>query len=107
MNLRVYELHADICKIFSNAKRLEILNALRKGEKTVSELSKITKLSQTNLSQHLSVLRHRKVVIARKDGRNTYYRISNPKIIKACDLMREVLYDQLRESDKLVKIMMG
>lgn len=99
----VYELHADICKIFSNAKRLEILSLLRDGEVSANSLLSKTGLSKANLSQHMGLLRSKGVVVARRKGLNIYYRISNPKIIQACDLMREVLLEQLSDKGKLVK----
>jgi len=96
-------MHADICQTFTSSKRLEILDLLRDGEKTVSELVELTKINQANLSQHLSVLRQKKIVIARRDGTNIYYSISNPKIIQAIDLIREILYERLAENEKLAK----
>ncbi|MFQ6055511.1 MAG: ArsR/SmtB family transcription factor [Methanosarcinales archaeon] len=103
MNQKIYEMHADICQTFTSPKRLEILDLLRDGEKTVSELVELTKINQSNLSQHLSVLRQKKIVNARRDGTNIYYRISNPKIIQAFDLIREILYERLAENKKLAK----
>jgi len=99
----IYELHADVCRVLAHAKRLEILNTLRDKEMSVGELKDLTGLAKANLSQHLAVLRHRKIVITRREGVNIYYRIANPKVIKACDLMREVLYDQLAQDGKLAK----
>jgi len=99
----IYELHANICRILSNPKRLEILNRLRDKEMSAGELKDLTGLTKANLSQHLAVLRERKIVTARREGVNIHYRITNPKVIQACDLMREVLYDQLAEDGKLAK----
>jgi len=98
----IFEMHADICKVFSNAKRLEILNTLRHKEMTASELIEKIGLSKANLSQHMSILRSKGVVLTRREGLNIYYRISNPKIIQACDLMREVLLEQFQEKGKMV-----
>ena len=98
----IFELHADVCKVFSNAKRLEILNTLRDGEMTASELIVRTSLSKANLSQHMSILKSKGVVVSRREGINIYYRISNSKITQACDLMREVLLAQLQEKGKMV-----
>ena len=103
MEKEIYELHADICRILSNSKRLEILNTLRDEEMSVGELKDSTGLAKANLSQHLAVLRQKKIVTTRREGVNVYYRIANPKVIKACDLMREVLHDQLAEDGKLAK----
>jgi ArsR family transcriptional regulator len=99
----IFEMHADVCKIFTSPKRLEIIEALREGEKTVSELAALLGIRQANLSQHLTVLREKKVVLARKEGQSTFYRLANPKILKAFDLMREVLLEQLATSERLVK----
>lgn len=103
MNKKIFEMHAEICKVFTSPKRLEIIAHLRDGEKTVNELAEQAGVPQANISQHLSVLRQNNVVIARKEGVNTYYRIANPKILAACDLMREVLIEQLAENEKLAK----
>jgi ArsR family transcriptional regulator len=50
----------------------------------------------------MSILKSKGVVLTRREGVNIYYRISNPKIIQACDLMREVLLAQLQEKGKMV-----
>ena len=98
---QVYELHADVCKIFSNAKRLEIINMLRDRELSAGELLEQTGLSKANLSQHMAVLKSKGVIITRKEGINIYYCIANPKIIQACNLMKEVLLEQLEEKGKM------
>ena len=99
---KLYELQADVCKIFSNAKRLEIINTLKDRELSASELIEKIGLNKVSLSQHMSVLKSKGVVRTRRDGVNIYYRIANPKIIQACHLMREVLLEQLQEKGKIV-----
>ena len=99
---KIYELQADLCKIFSNAKRIEIMNILKDREMSASELIVKIGLSKANLSQHMGVLRSKGVVLARREGLNIFYRISNPKIIQACDLMRQILLDQFQEKGKMV-----
>ncbi len=106
MNKKIYEMHAEICKVFTNPKRLEIISLLRDGEKTVNELTELAGVPQANVSQHLTVLRQNNVVTTRRNGVNIYYKIANPKILQACDLMREVLLEQLKENEKLVKRML-
>ena len=98
----IYELHADLCKIFTNAKRLEIINTMKDKEMAAAELIETTGLSKANLSQHMSVLRLKGVILSRREGINIYYRIANPKIIQACHLMREVLLEQFQEKGKMV-----
>jgi len=60
------------------------------------------KIRKANLSQHLAVMRTKGIVKTRREGTSVYYRISNPKVIRACDIMREVLLEQLTESKKLI-----
>jgi len=99
----VFALHAEICKTFAHPKRLQILNALRSGERSVTELLQLLQIPKANLSQHLAVLRARGVVVRRRKGANVLYAVSNPKIIRACDLMREVLTEQLHQESRAVR----
>ncbi|MHB8138113.1 MAG: ArsR/SmtB family transcription factor [Smithellaceae bacterium] len=98
----IFKLQADICKIFANDKRLEIINLLKEKEMSNSELMQKTGLPKVNISQHMNVLKTKGVVLTRREGIQIYYRIANPKIIQACNLMKEVLMDQLVEKEKMV-----
>lgn len=60
-------------------------------------------IGQANLSQHLSVMRLQGIVTARREGANVYYALSNPKIVKACDLMRQVLLEHLKADAHLAE----
>ncbi len=100
---QLYALHAGICQTLANPKRLEVIDRLRDGEKSVTELAEAMKISQANLSQHLSVMRQKGIVATRREGLNVYYRLSNPKIIKACDLMRQVLLEHLEAGAELAR----
>ncbi|MEW6201250.1 MAG: metalloregulator ArsR/SmtB family transcription factor [bacterium] len=97
---RLYEYHAQMCRIFTSPKRLEILSVLRDGEKSVGELSKLASIPQANLSQHLSILREKGIVKTRRDGVTIYYSLTNPKIIKAFDIIREILLEKLEREEK-------
>jgi len=103
-NKTLFELQAEVCKTLASPKRLEILNALKEGEKTVSELVSILGVPKANVSQHLAVMRHKGILDSRREGVNIYYRVSNPKVIKACILMREVLTEQMQEKSRLIDI---
>ena len=98
-----YNLHAEMCKTISNPRRQAILDTIRGGEMTVSELIEKTGISQANLSQHLSILRSKGVVKTRREGNNVHYSISNLKIIEAYDLISEVLEDSATSRDKAIK----
>ena len=100
---QLYELHASICQTLANPKRLEIITHLRDGEKSVTELTEAMQISQANLSQHLGLMRQKGIVVARREGLNIYYRLSNSKIIQACDLMRQVLLENLETGAVLVE----
>ena len=98
----LYEIHAEMCKVFSNATRLEILNLLRDRELSVTELIEKTKVSQTNISQHLSIMKSKGIVSSNRKGKNIYYKITNPKIIKAFDIIRDVLTEKLKKNGNVI-----
>ncbi len=97
-------MQSDVCKTLASPKRIEILNALKEGEKTVSELVEILGVPKANVSQHLAVMRHKGILKSRREGINIYYSVSNRKVIDACILMREVLMDQMKEKGKLAEL---
>ena len=103
----IYELQADVCKIFVNAKRLEIINILKDGETSANELIEKTGLSKANVSQHMAILKAKGVILTRREGVNVHYCIANPKIIQACNLMREVLAEQIQEKGRIVSIIIN
>lgn len=102
----IFELQSDICKTLSSSKRIEILNALKDGEKTVSELVEILGVPKANVSQHLAVMRHKGILKSRREGVNIYYRVASPKVIEACLLMKEVLMEQMKEKGKLAEMVL-
>lgn len=103
-NQRIFRLQSEICKILANPKRLEILHELREGEMTVGQLATATGLRQANVSQHLALMRRGNLVIERRKGNRVLYRITDRRINKACDTMREVLLHQVSEGSKLVQL---
>ncbi|MFA5779338.1 MAG: metalloregulator ArsR/SmtB family transcription factor [Elusimicrobiota bacterium] len=100
---KIYELHSELCGVLAHPQRLKILNLLRAGEKPVKELLEQIKTSKANLSQHLTVLKKAKIVSTRREGLNIYYQLTKPKMIKACDIIREVLFEQISENNLLLK----
>jgi ArsR family transcriptional regulator, virulence genes transcriptional regulator len=90
-----YCLHSELCKTLANAKRQQILDALRDGEVTVGQVVEHTGIAQANVSQHLSLMRGKGIVNSRRDGAYVYYRISNPKILQAFDLITEVMRESM------------
>jgi ArsR family transcriptional regulator len=102
MEDRIYQYHAEMCQVFSHPKRLEVINVLRDGEMSVSELAQNLGLAVGNLSQHLSMMKERHILLTRKEGNMVYYRIANPKLIRCFDMMREMLFEQLRQDAALI-----
>ncbi|MCX6747522.1 MAG: metalloregulator ArsR/SmtB family transcription factor [Candidatus Nomurabacteria bacterium] len=85
-----YERNAEIYKILANSKRLEILNLLREQEMPVEELVKTLGISKANVSQHLALLRHAKLVTVRRNGLNGYYNIIDPRIVEPCRILHKL-----------------
>lgn len=102
LDRQVYELHAEMCKVLSHAKRLQIVNTLRESEMTVSELVEKTGITMANLSQHLSMMRSRRILATRRVGNSIYYHLANPKMLKAFDTLREVLFEQIEADGTLL-----
>lgn len=91
-----YEMEADSIKALAHPKRLQIVDLLSDGsERTVSELQAETRVSQSNVSQNLAILRYAGLLNARRDGNNIYYSVSDPRVLKAVTLLRAVLDRQL------------
>jgi ArsR family transcriptional regulator len=107
MEDQIYAYHAEMCQAFSHPKRLEVINVLRDGEMTVTELSQKVGLTVGNLSQHLSMMKERHILSCRKEGNMVYYRIANPKLIRCFDMMREMLFDQIRQDAALLDVKVG
>lgn len=94
MKLDVFSIQSDLYTALANPKRLEIVHLLRHKELTVSEMVEMLGLPQSNLSQHLTILRKSNIVVTRRDGKNIYYKLSHNNIIVASDTIREMLIEQ-------------
>ncbi|MCL4376971.1 MAG: metalloregulator ArsR/SmtB family transcription factor [Actinobacteria bacterium] len=97
----IFVLHANICKTLANPKRLEIISVLVDEELTATQLTKKINISKANLSQHMSILVEKGVVLSRREGINVFYSLSDERITKACDLMREVLLKRFEENGRI------
>src|SRR5665647_491456 len=73
LDMTIYEMQAEVSKTMAHPLRLAILHYLKDGEKTVNDITQITGASQSNVSQHLALLRQRQIVKTRKEGSNIYY----------------------------------
>jgi ArsR family transcriptional regulator len=92
---QLFRLQAEICKTLAEPKRLMILHELRDGEMSVGQLVSALGVPQANMSQHLAIMRERGIVTTRREGTTIYYSLASPKIGEACDLVQQVLEEQL------------
>ena len=93
---------ARVGKALSNANRLELLEFLAQGSRSVESLANVAKLSIANTSQHLQLLRQSGLVISRKEGLKVYYSLSGDDVIALLDSLRDVAERHLSDVDKLV-----
>lgn len=107
MDPRVFEMHAEVCKTLAHPLRVELMKVLADGERRVGELAVAVETRQPLVSQHLAVLRNLGLVRTRREGNEIYYRVAYPKMVQACDLLREVLLEQLRTGDGLAARWVG
>lgn len=93
---------ARVGKALSHANRLELLEFLAQGSRSVESLAKVANLSIANTSQHLQQLRQAGLVTNKKEGLKVYYSISGDDVINLLDLLRDVAERHLSDVDKLV-----
>jgi len=98
---KIFQMQCDICKALGHPLRLAIVDRLHSGEAAASDLIADLEMSKANLSKHISLLAHGGIVESRKEGRQIYYRLTDPEINKACAIMRSILYRRLKEGEKL------
>src|SRR5688500_14442573 len=98
----INEQFTRIAKAIANPHRLELVDVLAQGERSVEDLAKETALSVANASQHLQALREAHLVTARKAGLRVYYRLSDPTIYHLVQVIREIAERQLAEVERIV-----
>jgi len=94
--VQALDLKAKLLRGFSDPSRLAILDALREGSLTVTELVEATGLSQPNVSSHLSCLRDCGLVVREQQGRNALYSLADDRIVALLRLADELLADVAR-----------
>jgi DNA-binding transcriptional ArsR family regulator len=94
----VVALHARLCQALADPKRLLLIYALADGPRTVGELCAELGLAQTNVSQHLAILRDRGVVAASRVGTSVTYRLRGTQVVEALDLLRTYMREVMSVS---------
>jgi DNA-binding transcriptional ArsR family regulator len=89
-NETAYERTAVIGRAMADPKRLCVLESLADGELSVSDLSARVRCQVPNMSQHLAVLRSAGLVTTRRDGTTVYYRLTDPRVFEAFQLLQSI-----------------
>src|SRR6187431_2993544 len=96
---RLYAQFARIGKAVASPHRLELLELLAQGERTVESLANEIGLSLANASQHLQALRQASLVESRKEGLYVHYRLADPSVCDVCKAIRTVAERRLADLD--------
>lgn len=100
---RLYAEFAVLAKALGNPHRLELLDVLAQGERSVEQLAQEAGLSLANASAHLQVLRRARLVEADKRGLHVVYRLAAPEVFRLWQTLRDIGRARLAEIDRLVE----
>jgi rhodanese-related sulfurtransferase/DNA-binding transcriptional ArsR family regulator len=100
---RLYEQFARAAKAVSSPKRIELLELLAQGERTVEALAHATGMAVNNTSSHLQVLRQAQLVETRKDATKVFYRLAGDEVAAFVVALRDVARSRLAEVDRVVQ----
>lgn len=99
----VYEQLARVAKAIGHANRLELLEFVSQGPRSVDELATLAKLSVANASKHLQELRQAGLVTARKEGVRVYYEVAGPDVVDLLGALAAVAESRVAEVAQLVR----
>jgi ArsR family transcriptional regulator len=102
-NKEVFRLHADLCKVMANPKRLIIIDLLALRDMNVGELAEALEIKPAIVSQHLRVLRDKNLVTANKQGTTVTYSLTTPRMIDACHILREILIGNMKRMGQIAE----
>ena len=93
---------AEVGKALSNGNRLELLEFLAQGERSVEDLATVSGLTVANTSRHLQQLRQAGLILNRKEGLKVFYRISDDDVIELLNALRTVAGRHVADVERLV-----
>lgn len=99
----IYAEFASVARALGHAHRLELIEHLAQGERTVETLARRTGLSVANASQHLQQLRRSGLIASRRDGRHVHYRLADESVLTLFSSLREVAERNVAEIDRIVR----
>ena len=94
---------SEIFQGLANSTRIAIVELLRDGEMPAGKLIEKLGIEQANVSQHLSVLRAKQIVVGRKAGNQVFYSIRDHALIEVLDILRRYFYSQLSSTVSMLK----
>lgn len=98
----IYKLKAEFFKTLGHPARIRVLEVLRDGERSVSDLVPEIGLEASHLSQQLAVLRRADLVQTRKEGTSVLYSVANPMVFELLDVARRILTSSLIDTRALL-----
>ena len=99
---RLFEQFARVGKALASPKRLEIVDLLAQGERTVEEISRETAMSVASASQHLQALKAARMVEARREGLYVHYRLADEDVFRTWQAVRALAESRLAELERVV-----
>jgi DNA-binding transcriptional ArsR family regulator len=94
---KLVEFKAEFFKALAHPIRIRILDELRDGELTVSDIRDHLDIELPNVSQQLSILKAQQLVVARKQGNNIYYSCVDPTVFKLLDVAKKIFSNRLAD----------
>lgn len=104
---QLYEQFARISRAMANPHRLELLDLLAQGERTVEDLAALSGMSIANASQHLQQLRAARLVEVRREGLYGYYRLADERVFRAWQAIRDLGTARIAEIERLEEDFLG
>lgn len=101
----VIKLTADFFKTLAHPARIKILHLLEHGERCVCELQEEMDIEQSNLSQHLGMMKKQGIIDSRKDGQKVIYRIAYQSVMVVVSAAEQTLSEQIGHSQSLLKFL--
>jgi ArsR family transcriptional regulator len=98
----IHRVKADLFRTLGHPVRVRVLELLRDGERTVSDLQTALAMDSSGTSQHLGAMRKQGLLETRRDGTSVYYRVRDPRTFQLLETARQIITSQLQETQALL-----
>ena len=103
----LFDAFARAAKALASGRRIELLDVLANGERTVEALAGEVGLTVANTSQHLQILRQAGLVASRREGTSVHYRLAGPEVFELWRTLRTLAASRLAEVERLTATYLG